>query len=125
MRRIALRLVLAITALAVLAVATLYAILGTESGTRWLLARAAGYLPNELQLGTAEGTLLHGMTMDSLAWRGEGLDASVAQLEIDIGWWPLFDGTVAVQVLDAARVDVELSETETPASSDPPRLPEI
>lgn len=87
--------------------------LGTDSGTRWLLARAAGFLPAELTLGETRGSLLHGLTIASLAWEDEAIEAQVRDLSVDIQLLPLLARQVTIAHLDAERVAIVLTGRAT------------
>ena len=100
-----------IAGFAALLIGGLSLVVGTESGTRWLLRQAEDYLPQELEIGELRGSLLRGVRVDSIEWRDASLRVSIERLALKIELAPVFAQRVAINELDVERVDVELLET--------------
>ena len=49
-------------------------LLGTESGTRFVLARAEPYLPAGLELRSASGSFFGDVCLETVNWKSESLD---------------------------------------------------
>ena len=108
---------LGLVALAGLLLAGVFWALGTDSGTRFLLGRAAPYLPAQLTLGTASGSVLGGVCMSSAGWRTDAQDISLRNICIDIEVAQLLSKHLAVRSLDIGEAAVELYETAADDSS--------
>lgn len=85
---------------------------GTESGTRWLVERVTPYLPEALTLGTPQGSLLGGLSLDSLRWQDDRVDVTVTGIESDLELVPLIDRQLRFAYLQIASVDVVVAESE-------------
>ena len=83
-------------------------VVGTESGTRWLIRQATGFLPDGIEIGQSRGALLSGIRIDSIEWRSESARVSIEDLALDIELLPLFARRVAIDELDVERVDIRL-----------------
>ena len=104
--------------LIVLIISSVALIIGTQSGTRWLLGMAKPYLPSELALGDAHGTLLGGLHLDNLEFRSEAVLVTVQSLELDIELLPLFQRHVMINEFKVISVDVRVLETVPPDGTD-------
>ncbi len=104
-----------------LASAGIVAILvGTDSGTRWLLARAQPYMPAQLDTGTVSGSLLGGIETRNLRWTDDTIIVSVRELRFSIALRPLFSRRIEIDALDAGQIDITSIESEEPATRDQP-----
>ena len=88
---------------------------GTDSGTRWLLNASRPYLPPALELGAVEGSLLRGISVESLRWRTDSTDILVRSLSFDIELRPLFRRNVVIRSLVAGSVDAAIVPAEPAA----------
>ena len=105
--RIALRILLPGLLLAMAAAGGLAAwVATTESGLRFVAARASALLPLSLDAEAVSGRLIGPMTLGSIEWRAAGLSVEIERLELD--WRPaaLLRRAVHVRHLDAAGVRI-------------------
>ena len=79
-RRTLRNVLLVISALLLLICCLAFWLAATQSGTRWLLGRAAPLLPPELRIGEVSGTLLDGITISGAAWAGEAQRVNVRRV---------------------------------------------
>jgi len=81
---------------------------GTESGLRWVLARAAPMLSGELTVDDIHGRLIGPLTAEHLRFRAPAADVRIARLELD--WSPiaLILGDVRLRRLFAQGVDIDI-----------------
>lgn len=93
-----------------LCAATVFWIVATESGTRWLIARVSPLLPAELQFAEVNGTLLAGLTFRSIGWNDETVSVSVDQLATKFQLLPLLKRQLRIADLDIRRVAVLVRE---------------
>ena len=100
-----------ILALIGLLLAFVFWILGTESGTRFLMGRAESYLPAELTLGSPSGSFLGGVCLSSIDWRTDSQDISLRDVCADIEVAQLLSRHLAVRSLDVGEAAIELRET--------------
>lgn len=100
-----------IIALLLLLGASAFYLCGTESGTRWLLRQAQPYLPDALDTGALNGTLLGGLRAQGLSWTDSSVRVSVNRLELSIALRPLFRRQVSVRKLDADGIDIALLQS--------------
>jgi translocation and assembly module TamB len=87
----------------------------TESGTRWLVARIENRLPDELSLGTLNGSLLHGIALESLAWRSASLSLAANDIYLEFRLLPLLRRELIVDSLAIGRLQVQVSGTDDTA----------
>ena len=106
-----------VLAFAVVSIACVYWLLGTESGTRFLLARAESYLPAELALGTASGSLLSGICLGSVDWKSSSQDVTIRNACVNIDLAPLLSRHLAVRSLDVEEILIEIGEAPDAESS--------
>ncbi|RZV35942.1 MAG: hypothetical protein EX272_09700, partial [Chromatiales bacterium] len=112
-----------IASLAVLLLLCVFWVLGTDSGTRFLLGRAEPHLPAGLTLGTASGSLLGGICLSSADWRTDSQDVAARNICVDIDVAQLLSRHLAVRSLEIGEAAIELRETT--ASESPDSLPTI
>ena len=110
--------------LAIFGAGLLWAV-GTSSGTQWLLDRAAAYFPEELQLGDATGSLLRGVSIESLAWHGEPTQLQARSLYVNIRLLPLFGRHLIIDELDVSRVDLRIGDGGEPTNGTSPPTIEL
>ena len=113
----------------VLIVAAITWLLGSTTGTRWLIARTAGWLPQELTLGEVDGSLLAGVRFDRAGWADETIELAIQDLFVHVELQPLLRRQVRVEELVANYVQIRLPESRDaddefslPAFSLPVRL---
>ena len=107
-----LRKALLVTALAatVIAASALW-VVGTQPGTRWLIHRLADRFPEQMTVGAVEGTLIRGVTVDSLAWRSRDLQLAADQFEVDFELLPLASRHLIVNRFRVGALRVRMNDT--------------
>ena len=98
-------------------------LLGTESGTRFVLARAEPYLPAELELGSASGSISGNLCLESIRWSSESLDIAIRDACIEIEVARLLSKHLAVRSLNVEKIAVVSRPVPDAGSSD--ELPSI
>ncbi|HYM46849.1 MAG TPA: hypothetical protein VES91_00120, partial [Burkholderiaceae bacterium] len=111
--------ILAVAA-ALLVLAPLTWLLGTESGLHWTLARVTPLLPVELSIAEVHGRLIGPITADDVRVHHDDVDVRIGQLELD--WTPaaLLLGKLRLSRVHARAVDIGLHPT--PAAEEPFKL---
>ncbi|NCT67122.1 MAG: pathogenicity protein [Rhodanobacteraceae bacterium] len=111
---------LTLAALVLLVAIALAWLLGTESGARFALARAAGATAGKLTVDRVGGRLGGPLTLDGLRWHdaGAGVDARIGHLRVDLAPLALLGRRVRVTGLDLAGINVALT-TVPPQSAQP------
>jgi len=99
-----------LAAVLLLCAATVFWIMATENGTRWLVARASPLLPAALQITEMDGTLLRGVTLRSFSWNDETVGVSVDQLATQFQLLPLLRRQLRISNLDIHSVAVLVRE---------------
>ena len=112
------KIAIAVLAVVILLVGAVYTLVGTESGTRWLFARASASLPPALSISEPAGSLLDGLRVDSLEWRDETLDIEAESISISIRFLPLFSREIAVERLAAGRLSISRFADDSDEPSD-------
>lgn len=92
---------LALGTLAVAAVATLFWLLASQSGTDWLLARARPRIEPALHIGRVTGTLLGGLAIEDVQVRLARDEVDFARLDVE---WDVAAALTGVVGFDAAHV---------------------
>ena len=113
------------TLLGILAVLLLLAgiflwLAATQSGTRWLIGRAAPLLPTELSLGEIDGTLLEGITLTGAGWTDDAQAVRIGRLATAVELLPVLRREIRVRVLDVRGVDIEVGARTPNAGPDEP-----
>ena len=112
------RIALAFGVLLLIVVAALWWLLGSASGLRFALARAQGATAGALTVQRAEGRLVGPLRLQGVRYAdGQGLDAKVADLALDLRVWPLLRKRAHVLDLKVEGVDVALPQ---PKPEEPP-----
>lgn len=111
---------LSLLAIVLLLVAGLWLVLGTESGSRWALARVPG-----LQVDNFSGRLGGVWSADRLVWQ-----QGATRVELDaptLDWSPgcLLRMTLCIDRLQATQVRLQLAPNTEPADSGPITLPDL
>lgn len=78
--------------------------LNTESGTRWVIARADKALPGTLNLGEFDGTIWQGMRIASLTYVDANQRLEIQELAFDLDWPTIITRRLAVDNLAAKSV---------------------
>jgi translocation and assembly module TamB len=112
------RLLLLFVVLLLVTLGAVYWLLGTSSGTRWLLAQAGTRVPDGLVFGEAEGSLLHGVRMDSFSWHSETLRLQARDIRLDIELLPLASRHLVIESLAAAELELRVLERDQPDAAD-------
>ncbi len=81
-------------------------ILATESGARFVLARAQAYLPAGLELGPIRGSFIAGTQFAWVNWESETLDVAIRDLSLEVEWARLLSRHLAVRSIDVAEMDI-------------------
>lgn len=110
----------ALGALVLLLALLLAWLLGTESGARFALARAVGATDGKLAIERSSGKLGGPLRLDGVRWHdaGNGIDARIAHLRIDLAPLALLSKRVHVTALDIDDTDIALSTV--PPRPEPP-----
>lgn len=95
-------------------------LVSTESGARWIVARASPYLPDALTLGSVKGTVTSGLQVSSLRWRDEAADVQVDSTILAVQLLPLLGGELTVSSLAARGVDVQVFKSDSPQTNSEP-----
>ena len=101
-------------------------LLGTESGTRFLIARAQPFFPAELALGETRGSLISGIRVASVDWNGDTLDVAISDAYIEIQLAELLSKHLDVRSLDVSAISItsrsgaESEEAKTLSSFESP-----
>ncbi|MFO1433449.1 MAG: translocation/assembly module TamB domain-containing protein [Candidatus Competibacteraceae bacterium] len=77
-------------------------LIATESGSRWLLLRAQGWVPGELRFQAVQGRLLDALCLNGFSYRYEDFSFRAESLCLD--WRLGFDGVARVEALRGAHV---------------------
>jgi len=100
-----------------LLLAALGIVAGTELGTRWLWRFAQPLVPGELAAEQVGGTLLGGLRLEGVHYRGAGLELTLGRLALDWRPWTLTQRRLHVTRLALEDLDLRLPP---PAPDAPP-----
>lgn len=90
-------------------------LLGSAGGSRFLLERARGALPEgALEVGSMQGTLSGGLELRDAIYRADGIEVQVDRLQLRLRGLPLIGAQVHVAELAAEGVRVRLPADEAP-----------
>jgi len=81
-------------------------LLGTESGTRFVLARAQPYLPAGLELQSASGSFFGDVCLETVNWNSESLDVAIRDACVEIEVARLLSRHLAVRSLDVGAITI-------------------
>lgn len=99
----------------------------TESGTRWVAARAVGLVPGELQIEQVSGRLNRDLRLHGIRYSREGLTVQGDSLALEWQWSRLLSGELLIERLALGDIDVRLppasEPSEQPEEQPPFRLP--
>ena len=97
----------------VVVVVALIAVLDTERGSRWLLARALPLAAPEAGFASVTGTLARGVTIEALALPLDAADIRIARIEGRWNLWNLLGGQLPIERLAVREATITLLETDT------------
>ncbi len=97
-------------------------VINTQSGTRFAAARVTALMGEKLTITSIDGSLAGPLRLTNLRYHDPtaGIDASVAQLELDLVWRDLWHRLVHVGRLDVSGIDLLMQEPTEPR---PPKEP--
>ncbi|MEM9401315.1 MAG: translocation/assembly module TamB domain-containing protein [Pseudomonadota bacterium] len=100
-------------------------LLGTQSGTRFLVERATPYLPDSLTLSGVSGTVIRGLSLDAIEWRDETIEIIANAVFVDVRALPLVSRNVIIDQLDVAALSVRVGDTGSEPAETTDGLPEV
>ena len=119
----ALIMTLTLTVIVALAAASLLFVVGSESGSRWLVARLLADTP-ELTIARQSGSLREGLVLEGVAWRSARHELDIDSLVLDWDGAAALAGTLAFDRATASRASYRrLPGTAVAESSAAPELP--
>ncbi|MCZ6888257.1 MAG: translocation/assembly module TamB domain-containing protein [Gammaproteobacteria bacterium] len=111
---------LAVVVIVVSIVSGLWALLGTDTGSRWLVTRAVELVPGRVDVMGFQGNLLFGASAERIEYRSTSMaysvQAAIDELEFEIAFWDLLDGELKVDRLVARKVQVAIVRGESEPS---------
>ena len=114
---VAKKLSLGVLGITLVLLASAFWVLGTESGLRFVLAKAEPYFPAELGLSAPTGTFLRGVCVDAIDWRSESLELDIRKACVDVELVSLMAGHLAIRSLDVKETSIELKDATESAPS--------
>lgn len=117
------RFLLGCVALIVLVGALSWWLLSTESGTRFLFARASGFLPPALTIGDVSGTLRTALKARDVRWQEQTTDVHVDRLSVEVDLWRLLDEEIALTRLELETLSVNVNTADAPPEPEKPAAP--
>ncbi|MDY0249523.1 MAG: translocation/assembly module TamB domain-containing protein [Pseudomonas sp.] len=118
MSRRSLRMVLSVLLLIVVLLGLSMGLLATQTGSRWLLNQVPGVSVDGLQ-----GALLSEWRAEQLQWQQEDLLVRLNDVHVQLSPMCLLRGAVCLDVLEVARLELDLPTAHTPA--EPPAAIEL
>lgn len=118
-----LRLAAAALVAALLLAGSLWLLLSTERGARWVLGGVGALAPGSLEIGEATGTLRGPLAVRRVRYRDEGLDVRVTRAALDWRLRELLHRQLDVVSLEIEGVRMVTAESEEP--SEPTVLPDV
>lgn len=117
---------LALACLLLVVVGTAAWLLGTESGLRFALARAAGYLPEGIEIGAVQGTASGPLVVRDVRVQTTGFSLELDRVELEWGLMALFGRQIRVDRLHADGLRYAAHERPPPPEEqgEPFELPE-
>lgn len=79
-------------------------VLNTESGTRWVIARADHALPGTLTINQFEGTIWRGLQIEKLTYSDASQQIEIDEVAFDLFWPAILAGRLSVDDLQAQSV---------------------
>lgn len=115
------RLVLALLVLALILAGTVLAVLGSETGSRWLLEQGLG-MQRGLEARYQRGTWLGGLELADVRWQSPKQDLRIRQLLARWSLWGLLRGELEVQRLQLDGVELRRLAPPSPDKTVLPTL---
>ena len=110
-----------IAALILFVVGAIAWVINTQSGTRFAAERAKAIMGEKLAIGSIDGSIAGPLHISNFHYKdpAAGIDASVAQLELDLVLSDLWRKRVHVGRLNVSGIDVLMSEPTRPPPPEP------
>jgi translocation and assembly module TamB len=89
-------------------------VLGTETGTRWIVGQVARLVPGELVLGEYEGTLLRGLRIRRISYSYSAVRVTAVDLFLEPDWLRSNPGRIALQQLSAGQIGYRNTGSKDP-----------
>ncbi len=86
-------------------------LLGTQSGTRFLVERAQPFLPEPLSLVGVSGTVLRSVSLESIEWRDGNTIVVAESVSLSVRTLPLVSRNVIIDELDIAALAVNVGDS--------------
>ncbi len=104
--------------LILLAIGAVLWVINTQSGTRFAAARATALMGDKLAIGSIDGSIAGPLRITDFRYRdpAAGIDASVAQLEVDLVLSDLWRKLVHVGRLEVSGIDVLMTAADGTAA---------
>lgn len=110
-----------LAALILLSIGAVLWVINTQSGTRFVAARATALMGDKLAIGSIDGSIAGPLRITDFRYRdpAAGIDASVAQLDVDLVMSDLWRKLVHVAQLNVSGIDVLMAEPTEPKPEKP------
>jgi translocation and assembly module TamB len=113
---------IALAVLLAVAAAAVAWLVGTERGSRFALEQAQGFLPAGIDLGSANGRLADDLALENVTVALEGLELTIARLELRWSPGELLKGRLEISEIGAEGVRYRALPSDRPDPPDEPFL---
>ena len=104
MSRLLRGLIVVVVALVIVALGSLWLLLGTTRGGQWLAAQAVTFIPGELRVEGQGGAVLTGLTADRIVYRNEALAVELTDIHVEARLTELWHKRITIEHLTAAAL---------------------
>ncbi|MGD9661757.1 MAG: hypothetical protein AB7U63_10820, partial [Porticoccaceae bacterium] len=113
LKHLSLFLALPLAIITTLAAAIIAWIIATESGTHWLLARAAG---DKIHFDSLKGTLAEGVQMRQLSIKSSQMRIDIGSIDSRWTLWSILGGQLTIDSIAADSIAIEIYDDDSPAN---------
>jgi len=94
-------------------------LLMTNAGARFLLARAAPYIPAALEIGEISGSLVGGLSTSRVAWTSDSFTLVATDVDLDPDLFALWALNVGADSVRAESIEVRTTSSPDEVDSEP------
>jgi len=95
---------IAVIALVIVALGSLWLLLGTARGGQWLAAQAVTFIPGELRIEGQGGAVLTGLTAARVVYRNEAFTVELTDIHVEVRLTELWHKRITIERLTAAAL---------------------
>ena len=104
---------------------TLFSVVSSETGSRWLLQQAQPLFPTSVSIGELEGSLADRFVLHDVAFQSDSLSLEFSTVRLHWSPWSLLDGQVVIDSLQLGSGNIRVRSAQANSNGPSTDLSEV